>query len=213
MLTLGMQDIVLIGIFRLRWLRGDYNDGKDVALSFPPASGSPLDLSWTLPHNNWQGNYGEAVVKFIVASAGLTGTKPEMDVGWDLQVAGVNDLEGDIPEARFKTKATRVVAEKNGDLRYRLEVRDINHLVGPHRVPRYLALVIAPENPGAYVREAAGIQVAEIEAYWASFEDLAPVTGVDPKTKRTVSVPKCNLLTPAAMRGLCARGLAQEEIV
>lgn len=209
-----MQDSVPIGMFGLRWSPGTPTDGKEADLSFPLAGGSPLDLEWTLPHNNLQGHYGEKFVQLIVAAAGLVVSKPDPDHGWDLQALGAKDLGEDLPEANFKIKSYRSQLGDGQEFPYRLKIKDFNDLAALTRIPRYLIVVAVPEDPRAYFK--AGRDVTTLPgsaAYWVSFRGRKRVPELDPESRMTVSVPKCNLLTPEVMLGFCAQGLTPEEVV
>ena len=68
-------------------------------------------------------------------------------------------------------------------------------------IPRLLVVVIAPDDPGDYVRTSPAAMIFSHAAYWLSLADEPPV---DPDERETISVdvPRSNLLTVETLTGL-----------
>lgn len=159
-----------------------------------------------LNRNVHQGSYGEAFVHALACAAGFTIARQHLDVdGVDWQIGAVGPL-GSIrsPKIDVQVKSSSRARDSDDHWSHRLRVSHFNALAGrDFMVPRFLTVVITPEEARQYVRVDADAMILSHAAYWLSLADqeLLPADDADPKTT-TVRVPKRNLLTVETLTAL-----------
>lgn len=154
--------------------------------------------------SNLQGYFGESFVRVLASAAGLIAGRPELDMmGVDLTLYHA----GSRGTARFPMIDVQVKSwsRPNGSAEvwhYPMKVAHYNNLAGhAYSVPRYLFLVLVPEEPEQYAyADGEALQLRHC-GYWSSLADELPVDADEQKTI-TVRVPKRNMLTVSSLRGL-----------
>jgi uncharacterized protein DUF4365 len=157
-------------------------------------------------HSRLQGNYGEAYVRVIAASAGLRVSKEEPEPeGVDLLITRV--LPGEHrarARAEVQVKTASSVATRDGYIRYPMQRADYLSLTGTVGVeldiPRYLVLVVVPPEMDRWAVIGDDCLTLHRHAYFADL--MGPSQLQDGQQSLTVSVPCTNLLTPAALLAL-----------
>lgn len=152
-----------------------------------------------LNRHQHQGLFGESYVQVLASAAGLTVARKNLDVdGVDFTIGYTGDL-GPIrhPEIQVQVKswARRGAVWRDGCWKYRLRAKHFNELAGPRfTLPRFLVLVVVPDDWTDYARVRHGVTELHHCAYWRSMLDDDPV---DLASQATVSVdvPEANLLT------------------
>lgn len=153
---------------------------------------------------NHQGYFGECFVRVLASAAGLIAGQQDIDhTGVDFSI--------DFPGARGTARFPKIEAQvkswsspKGTHLHwnYPMDVDNYNNLAGQgFSVPRYLFLVVVPSDVQLFAQADESSMRLSHCGYWVSLLD-EPV--VDPSTRRTITVrvPKCNVLTPTALRSL-----------
>ncbi|WP_163511660.1 DUF4365 domain-containing protein [Fodinicola acaciae] len=163
-----------------------------------------------LDRSQHQGLYGESFVRVLASAAGLTVARPDLDVdGTDFTLGypgALGTQRHPKIEVQVKSWARRRARLRDGYWRYHLRARHFNELAGDHfALPRYLIVVIVPDDYREYIsvdHDAARLRHA---AYWQSLERHDPVT-LAPNSRVSVPIPEKNLLTVDALVGLMASG-------
>jgi hypothetical protein len=153
---------------------------------------------------NLQGYFGESFVRVLASAAGLIASKPDIDViGIDFTLS----YPGSRGTTRFpmidvQVKSWSRAAGSVDAWHYPMEVAHYNGLAGEdYCVPRYLFLVVVPDDAEQYAYADGDALRLRHCGYWASLADRPPV-GTDQQKTITVRVPKRNLLTVPALRAL-----------
>ncbi|MFI5845616.1 DUF4365 domain-containing protein [Catenuloplanes sp. NPDC051500] len=153
---------------------------------------------------NHQGYFGESFVRVLVSAAGLIAGQQDVDhTGVDFSI----DLPGVRGTARFPKIEAQVKswsAPKGNDLywQYPMDVGNYNNLAGEgFSVPRYLFLIVVPDDVDQYTHVDETATRLSHCGYWASLRSLPVIDDGSQKTI-TVRVPKQNLLTVKALRAL-----------
>lgn len=146
-------------------------------------------------------------MRVLSAAAGLRLAKPEPDLdGIDFCVWP--DRVGSLRGARSTPISVQVKSDSVGDgnathWRYRLEVPHFNALADPETVfPTYLFLVVVPPDVQDYVEAIPDGLLLRRGAYWHSLANEDPITNAAKGARKTVGVPKANLLTVDSLRTL-----------
>lgn len=166
-----------------------------------------LEVGEALHRNLHQGMFGEAFVRVLAAAAGLTVAKAEPDVtgddftlGYPGPLAGLRNPKIDV---QVKSRARpRVDWRRPGQWAFRMKAHHFNELAGnDYALPRYLFLVIVPDNYDEYVTASPRAFSLQYCAYWASLQDRERVDPTQ-RTSVTVEVPADNLLSVEALTRL-----------
>ncbi|MGQ0773710.1 MAG: DUF4365 domain-containing protein [Pseudonocardiales bacterium] len=159
-----------------------------------------------LDPNQHQGLFGESFVRVLASAAGLIVSRPELDVdGCDFtishkSVSGVTRHPK--IEVQVKSWSRRRAVWQGGHWQYQLRARHFNELAGADfALPRFLVLVIVPDDWVDYATVSPDSVHLKYAAYWRSLRDDDRVN-VDPDTKVRVPVPRANLLTVDALRAM-----------
>jgi Domain of unknown function (DUF4365) len=160
----------------------------------------------TVHKNVHQGLHGEGFVHALACAGGFTTARANLDVdGVDLQIASPGP-RGTVrsPKIEMQVKSASSPSIRAGVLLHRLTTLHHNQLAGPgFQVPRFLAVVIVPQDAGDYAVCTNEYMRLSTAAYWRSLadQDLRPVGEGHPESV-TVEVPLRNLLTVQAIRCL-----------
>lgn len=171
---------------------------------------------WVLPldHSNHQGKYGEAFVRVLAAAAGLTVAVPDPDydgVDFFLGYPGARGTKYR-PGIDVQVKSWRSPEGTATHWRYRLTAGHFNELAGYFDTPRFLFLVVVPNDLGLYAAADPDCLRLRHAGYWTSLQDVEPMWHLPSDKKVSVSVPKENLLTVESLLTLMTRPDAQVEV-
>lgn len=161
-----------------------------------------LKQSSGLEQRTWQGYYGESFIRVLAASAGLIVSRADLDVtGEDFTVGYPGQRESlRYPKIDVQIKSWSRPTGTATSWRYRMRAEHYNELAGGlFYLPRYLFLVVVPDDPDRYTTVSNDALRLHRAGYWASFGKQRQVSGVQ---SLTVDVPRRNLLTPASLRAL-----------
>jgi Domain of unknown function (DUF4365) len=150
--------------------------------------------------------FGEAFVRVLAAAAGLTVAKAEPDVtgddftlGYVGPLAGIRNPKIDV---QVKSRARPRVAWRSGFWTLRMKAHHFNELAGnDYALPRYLFLVIVPDDQDEYVTASPHALSLQHCAYWVSLEDQTRVDSTR-QTSVTVEIPVHNLLSVEVLKRL-----------
>lgn len=160
--------------------------------------------------SNLQGYFGESFVRVLASAAGLVASKPDLDM---MGVDFILSYPGSRGTTRFpmidvQVKSWSRAAGSVDMWHYPMKVKHFNNLAGGgYSVPRYLFLVIVPDDEEQYAEVDADALRLRHCGYYVSLADRAKVDGSQQQV--TVTVPKSNVLTVQALRGLMHRVPAQ----
>jgi len=160
----------------------------------------------------WQGHYGEAFVRGLACAAGLVTSKKDLDVdGVDIQIGfpgWLASVRHPAIEAQVKSWSEPNFDEVN--YRYPLEISNYDNLVGSvgtdFPLPRFLFLVIVPEDKNGYTSASNDCLLLHHAAYWVSLMEEIPAAQLPNTSSKTVYVPRRNLLTVDALLDLLSPG-------
>lgn len=156
--------------------------------------------------NVHQGSYGEGLVYALAAAAGLTASRPHLDVdGVDWLIARPG-ASGTIrsPKIEVQVKTWSQAGETVEHWQGRLDANHFNALAGAgFMVPRFLVAVVVPTDAADYADCDPARLALRHAAYWLSLadHDVLPSGDAD-RTRVQVRVPKRNLLTVATLTAL-----------
>lgn len=161
-----------------------------------------LELSKT----EHQGNFGESFVRVLASAAGLTVAKEDLDTrGIDLTIGHKGKLglrRHPNIDVQVKSWSQRIARERGGCWQYHLRTKHFNQLAGTDfMVPRFLVLVIVPDDWHDYAAHTPAVAQLKHAAYWTSLRDRAE-SELDPDGKVAVDVPVQNLLTVDSLHAL-----------
>lgn len=100
----------------------------------------------------------------------------------------------------------KCVTELNGtdaEWRYPLKIKNYNELIGQHYVPRILIVVSIPPSVRDWINQTVDSLSLYKCGYWVSLQTLTPSEN---ETNVTVSIPKTQVFSPEALRGLLPGG-------
>ena len=153
---------------------------------------------------NLQGYFGESFVRVLASAAGLIASKEDVDVmGVDFSF-GYPGSRGTtrFPKIEVQVKSWSRAAGPVDAWHYPMRVAHYNDLAGDdYCVPRFLFLVVVPEDVDRYTQADDEALRLRHCGYWVSLAGQAPIDAQQQKTI-TVRVPKRNLLTVSALRAL-----------
>jgi hypothetical protein len=165
-------------------------------------------VSMTLNHRQHQGLFGEAFVRVLASAAGLVVARADLDVTGEDFTISYKGTRGDKRHPKIDVqvkswiKSNADASWRNGSWLYRMRAANFNEIAGDDfSLPRFLFVVIVPDDTLDYARCEAGQMALSHSAYWASLADHALV---DPAVQATVAVkiPQENLLTVDSIRRL-----------
>lgn len=159
-----------------------------------------------LERRNHQGKFAEDYVRALASAAGLLVYKDDLDYdGIDLGFR-YPGRAGHIasPAIEVQVKSWSLPSWKGPHLQFRgLNEVQYNKLVqGPFLVPRYLFIVVVPQESDRYARvETEGLMLSRL-CYYRGFEDEQPIAAPSTKRHPAIQVPLGNVLTVRALREL-----------
>ncbi|MFH8756598.1 DUF4365 domain-containing protein [Streptomyces atroolivaceus] len=191
---------------------GEWGVPDDVAATGLPHPAGPVDPSgaaepWLEPvamgDNNHKGDFGEQFVRALATAANLnvSSSRDRLGVDWELTYPGRGGTRK-YPQIQAQVKCWNRPEDAGGSWRYPLRVHNYNLLSGrDFYIPRFLFLVVVPEDTGEWVEATHEGLLLRHAAYWACFHDHQN-TDRPKESRLTVSVPKANLLTTETLHGL-----------
>ncbi|WP_169951109.1 DUF4365 domain-containing protein, partial [Microbispora sp. H11081] len=151
-----------------------------------------LSCEWCLDKYNHQGWYGECFVQVLAAAAGLQANPLTPDcTGVDFYLCLPREIDGDFPRMEVQVKTWSMQKKRNGHRHHRgLTEKRFNALAGRRRIPRYLFLVVVPDDTGAFAEVDEHALRLSHAAYWLSLENEQRFTTPECKRKVEVRVPE-----------------------
>lgn len=133
----------------------------------------------------------------LAAAAGLQASPLTPDcTGVDFDLTYPREVDGDFPCMKVQVKSWSRPRRQGEFWRYGgLTEKRFNALAGPRRVPRYLFVVMVPENAADFARADADSLRLHHAAYWMSLEDHKRLDGPRCDRRVEVLIPEANLLT------------------
>lgn len=167
-------------------------------------------VSVGLDPNQHQGLFGESFVRVLASAAGLIVARAELDVTGDDFTISHKGMLGSTRhpkvDVQVKSWSRRRAVWEGGHWKYQMRARHFNELAGRNfALPRFLVLVIVPDDSADYAITRADTVELKHAAYWLSLQDHQQVHTA-PDTKVAVDVPGTNLLTVDSLRALLAPG-------
>lgn len=157
-----------------------------------------------LDRNQHQGLFGESLVRVLASAAGLIVARAELDVAGEDFTISHKGVIGHTrhPKIEVQVKSWSRPVCRDEQWQYQLRVRHFNELAGADfALPRFLVLVIVPDDWTDYATVSPDSVHLRYAAYWRSLRDHERVD-LDPDTKVAVPVPRANLLTVDALRAM-----------
>ncbi len=159
-----------------------------------------------LDARNLQGKFGEDYVRVLASAAGLIIYTPDKDrdgVDFLLRWPGRAGAAA-FPAIDVQVKSWSSPQKSGGTWRFGgLTEVQFNKLAGhDYLVPRYLFLVVVPDDPDQYSQISADGMLLRYQGYYLSLREEALVSEASPARRRTVYVPIGNILTVRSLRTL-----------
>ncbi len=168
----------------------------------------------SLDRQTHQGEYGEAFVHVLAKAAGLQCDKRSPDrSGVDFAV-GYPGEHGTVryPQIEIQVKSWSRWPRDDDHEWWDydgLSETQFNALAGLLQVPRYLVLVLVPDDPWEFTdADHFALHLAHA-AYWVSFVDEPLIASPSKTKRRQVRVPKNNLLTVRSLLTLLSPALVE----
>jgi hypothetical protein len=161
-------------------------------------------VSMGLDRNQHQGLFGESFVRVLASAAGLIVARAELDVAGEDFTISYKGVLGHTrhPKIEVQVKSWSRPVCRGEQWQYHLRARHFNELAGADfALPRFLILVIVPDDCTDYATVSPDSVHLRRSAYWRSLRDRERVD-VDPNTKVPVPVPRANLLTVHALHAM-----------
>ncbi|MGW7492740.1 DUF4365 domain-containing protein [Streptomyces luteogriseus] len=160
-----------------------------------------------------QGDFGEQFVQSLAISANLDVVpRPWRDrrgVDWEFTYPsgdGVRKHPRILAQVKCWARSQAEPEDGSDAWRYPLRIHNYNLLAGRDWYePRFLFLVVVPDDHTAWVDVSPDGLLLRYAAYWACFHEGAPLEGRPKDSKFKVAVPKANLLTIPALHSLFGR--------
>jgi len=155
-----------------------------------------------LDARNHQGKFGEDYVRVLASAAGLTVYTPDKDFDGVDFVLRRHDHA--FPAIDVQVKSWSRPQKSGGNWRFNgLTEVQFNKLAGrDYTLPRYLFLVVVPDDPHQYSETSADGMLLRYQSYYLPMCDEAPVSEPSPVRRRTVHVPIGNILTARSLQTL-----------
>jgi hypothetical protein len=152
-----------------------------------------------LDSNNHQGKFGEDYVRVLASAAGLIVYAPDLDYdGVDFLLRRPSPTgSAASPGIDVQVKSWSRPSKSGGTWRFDgLTEAQFNKLAGSaFTVPRYLFLVVVPDDPREYTEISPGGMLLRFQGYYLSLSDEEPIANPKSGRKRAVHVPIGNILT------------------
>ena len=167
-----------------------------------------------MPDARYQGEYAEMYVKSLALAAGLNALTSAVDDGIDMMIRYTCDGESDSDELRSWPGVDLQVkswSTPSGSGDYwifdRLNEKQFNKLAGDYVHPRYLVVLIVQEDRLRFTEVIPDGLLLRHLAYYTSVPGPR-IQGADSSRRKSVRVPKCNVLTAARLRTLVSAELS-----
>jgi hypothetical protein len=158
-----------------------------------------------LPLNDRKGNFGVIYLRAVAAVAGYGASVPESDFdSIDLKLCS---RSGKRYMLDFQVKCTALPPPRNGeDFSFELSKKNYDDLRVDTIAPRYLFVVIVPDDAEQWLRQNERRMHVRHCGYWLSLKGFPDVSNT---TSVTVRIPRRNVLTPYALTELMTGGTPQ----
>jgi len=159
-----------------------------------------------LDARNLQGKFGEDYIRVLASAAGLLVYTPDKDydgvdflLRWPGRVGPAAS-----PAIDVQVKSWSRPRKSGGIWRFDgLTEKQFNKLAGrDFIVPRYLFLVVVPDDPGQYSEISADGMLLRHQGYYLSLREEALFSEPSPTRRPTVHVPIGNILTIRTLQTL-----------
>ncbi|HMH14170.1 MAG TPA: DUF4365 domain-containing protein [Edaphobacter sp.] len=163
-----------------------------------------------LPLNQIKEELSYAYIHAIAARAGFACDRPQKDYeSLDVMISSQGAVSFDSirhnAQLGFQLKATSAeVLTDTPEFTYPLPIKNYNDLRLPSTIPRLLVVYVMPQDSSHWLtyHEPEEHLIQRRCAYWL---DLFGSQEVSNETSRTISIPRCNVLTVEALTTLMAR--------
>jgi hypothetical protein len=147
--------------------------------------------------NTRKERFSLAYIAAIAAKAGFDLVEPPVDV--DSIDGALICHAGRRPRIEFQAKATARDLLGDNEIAFPLPVKNYDDLRLDVIIPRYLIVVVLPENDADWLSHSEDELILRHCGYWTS---LAGLPDTDNKTSVTVRIPRAQQLNPDALRTL-----------
>jgi hypothetical protein len=152
-----------------------------------------------LDSRNHQGKFGEDYIRVLASAAGLIVYTPDKDVdGVDFSLRlPARTGAAAYPAIDVQVKSWSRPQKSGGTWRFNgLTEVQFNKLAGSdYTVPRYLFLVVVPDDPRQYAEISADGMLLRFQGYYLSLSEETLIDNPNSNRKRAVHVPIGNVLT------------------
>jgi Domain of unknown function (DUF4365) len=159
-----------------------------------------------LDAKNLQGKFGEDYVRVLASAAGMLVLTPDKDFdGVDFQLRWPGRVgPAASPAIDVQVKSWSRPQKSGGTWRFDgLTEVQFNRLAGPdYLIPRYLFLMVVPDDPGYYSEISADGMLLRYQGFYLSMSEETPVSEPNPTRRRAVRIPIGNILTVRSLRSL-----------
>ena len=155
-------------------------------------------LSTMLDARNHQGKFGADYVRVLASAAGLIVYTPDLDYdGVDFLLRRPSPVgSAASPGIDVQVKSWSRPRQSGGTWRFDgLSEVQFNKLAGDYLVPRYLFLVVVPDDHRQYTEISADGMLLRFQGYYLSLSEEETVDNPKSDRKRAVHVPIGNILT------------------
>lgn len=166
------------------------------AASSAPRGQQPACLDGILPAPHRKERLSLAYVQAIAAVAGYVVSIPEPDLdGVDIQLRPRTPM---FPAIDIQLKSTTKLTKKGSTLKYSLNRRNYDLLIGPSYNPRLLVVLDLPKDENQWLT-ISDAMVLRKRAYWLSLRNWRPTQN---KYRVTVHFPVSNVLSVDSLHNL-----------
>ena len=162
-----------------------------------PKAATRADDGWL---SRQQGFFGEKAIATLAAAGGISCSKPELDLGFDLNVEAPS---GDLARLQIKTVRTAPSVE-DGCFRYPLDVHSYERLRVQMTQPTYLVVMEVPARREEWVECSESGFLLRRGARYVSLQGQPATSNSD---SVTVSLPLSNIVTPDVLRQMAEGSL------
>jgi len=113
------------------------------------------------------------------------------------------------PVLGFQLKATTTIAGSPDPIPFPLKQKNYDDLRGGRAIPRYLALLVMPEDPGDWIQMDPDSLILRRSMHWIS---LAKAPQTSNLVSTTVNLPRANVLDVGTMKALMIAAAHQEPL-
>jgi hypothetical protein len=154
-----------------------------------------------LPLNERKRAFSMAYLRAVSAVVGYSVSVPESD--YDSVDLIVRSRQGKRMGLEFQVKCSARDDLRGDAFPFSLSKKNYDDLRADSILPRYLLVVLVPDDIGFWLRQNERLMLYRRCGYWTSLRSLEPRPDQD---SITVPIARANILTPDALRALMARG-------